>query len=257
MPPRRALRIFALVYALILGTVTACQPPVGSSAGSGASQANQSPKRVTAVVMGELNALNAKVNTSMATIGQRGQDEAERLVNSGLTVLDAQGARHPQLADQFPTSENGLWQIFPDGHMVTTWKLHPGAHWHDGVPFTTDDIVFTYQLVKDRDLATFHIATSDYVQSLDAPDPLTLTVTWTAPTILADDLFSNSGSGGNPAASSLLPRHLLERPYLDNRDSFFELPYWNLEFVGTGPFKLREFARSSYVRLTANDDFVL
>ncbi len=40
------------------------------------------------------------------------------------------------------------------------------------------------------------------------------------------------------------------------RSGLLDLPYWNTGFVGTGPYKLREFVRSNYIKLAANDDFV-
>ena len=54
-----------------------------------------------------------------------------------------------------------------------------------------------------------------------------------------------------------LPKHLLERPYLDDKAGFLEHPYWNQEFVGTGPFKLREWVKGSVVSLVANEEYVL
>jgi peptide/nickel transport system substrate-binding protein len=54
-----------------------------------------------------------------------------------------------------------------------------------------------------------------------------------------------------------LPRHLLERPYLEDPASLALSPYWGAEFVGTGPFKLREWTRGSHAILEANDQYPL
>jgi peptide/nickel transport system substrate-binding protein len=72
-----------------------------------------------------------------------GTSEIEKLVNSGLTVQGARGPLEPRLAEAVPTTDNGMWRVFPDGRMETTWKLRPNIRWHDGVPLTADDLVFT------------------------------------------------------------------------------------------------------------------
>jgi peptide/nickel transport system substrate-binding protein len=244
---RRVQRL-RLWCTFLVTALAACAPPQAAGTPSAAGRAEQSraPKLITAVVMGELNALNSVVNSALSTIGQRGSEEAERLVNSGLSTLDNRGGRHARLAEAFPTTENDFWLVFPDGRMETTWKLRPNARWHDGTRFTAEDVVFTYRVSTDRELAGIPPAGFDSIDAVETSDPLTLTVKWTRPFILADDMFA-----------SPLPRHLLEAPYLENKPTFFELPFWSLEFVGTGPFKLREFARSSHIKLSANDDYVL
>src|SRR5687768_4281853 len=74
------------------------------------------------------------------------------LVHSGLSVKDADGNLRPVLAETVPTLENGLWKLYPDGRMETTWRLRDGARWHDGAPFTTDDLVFSLQVSRDREM---------------------------------------------------------------------------------------------------------
>ena len=70
-------------------------------------------------------------------------------MNPGLSLLDDRGALRPVLAETVPTLENGLWKLFPDGRMETTWKLKPGLKWHDGTAFTSEDFVFAYRVFKD------------------------------------------------------------------------------------------------------------
>ena len=58
----------------------------------------------------------------------------------------------PVLAEAIPSFENGLWKVFPDGQMETTWKIREGARWHDGTPFTSGDVLFTSKLEQDKEL---------------------------------------------------------------------------------------------------------
>lgn len=53
-----------------------------------------------------------------------------------------------------------------------------------------------------------------------------------------------------------LPRHVLEDAYGQNKVAFQGLPYWNQEFVGTGPFKVRDFVPGSQVSMVANHEYV-
>ncbi|HXG36810.1 MAG TPA: peptide ABC transporter substrate-binding protein [Dehalococcoidia bacterium] len=60
------------------------------------------------------------------------------LVFSGLTRLNTRGEAQPDLAES--------WEISPDG-LTYRFKLRPGVKWHSGMPFTADDVVFTYSLL--------------------------------------------------------------------------------------------------------------
>jgi peptide/nickel transport system substrate-binding protein len=54
-----------------------------------------------------------------------------------------------------------------------------------------------------------------------------------------------------------IPKHLLETPYRDAKETFRQLPYWSAEYVGNGPYRVREFVADEHVVLEANDRFVL
>jgi len=57
-----------------------------------------------------------------------------------LASWDPDGNLVPMLAAEIPNIENG--GVAADGLSVT-WKLKTGVKWHDGQPFTADDVVFT------------------------------------------------------------------------------------------------------------------
>ncbi|MEA2642724.1 MAG: hypothetical protein QOF51_4118, partial [Chloroflexota bacterium] len=52
------------------------------------------------------------------SIGRIGKS---RRVNADLSVMDDHGTLRPELAEAVPSAENGLWKVFPDGRMETTW----------------------------------------------------------------------------------------------------------------------------------------
>jgi peptide/nickel transport system substrate-binding protein len=135
--------------------------------------------------------------------------------------------------------------------METTWLIRPGARWHDGTPLTSQDLVFTATVVRDPDLAAaFRDGALERIETVEARDQRTVVVTWNSAYIDADRLFSNE-------LAVPFPRHLLEPTYLENKDGLLHLPYWLSAFVGTGPFRLRDWVQGSHVMLEAYPDYVL
>src|SRR4051812_31365510 len=139
----------AVVWLVVGLTVLGCASPSRSvdqpSAQSGAqsseaTSAPRTPKRLVAAIQGDPFTVYQKLNLSGSV---RGISEIERMVNAGLGNTDTSGVLRPLLAEALPTIDNGQWKVLPDGRMETTWKIRPGITWHDGTPFTADDLVFT------------------------------------------------------------------------------------------------------------------
>ncbi len=205
------------------------------------------PKRITAAIMG--NPPSPYVAMTGGSGGSiPGQGGLEAVVIVALTVRDDRNVIHPQLGEAVPSIENGLWRVLPDGRMETTWRIREGATWHDGTPFTSEDVLFTTRVLQDRELPVSRNPVYDVIQSIQAPDSRTVTVTWKQAFIEADDFLTTQVP---------MPRHLLERTYLDDKANLPALPYWADEFVGNGPFKVREWVRDSHVVLQAYDRYVL
>jgi peptide/nickel transport system substrate-binding protein len=242
----------------ILVVVTACAGPSSApSAGPSdrvAPAQSSGPKRVTAVIRGAPFALAAAVN-EIGAGSVPGVDQVEQLLNAGLSGEDLEGRIQPRLAEQVPSVENGLWKVLPDGRMETTWHLRPNLSWHDGAPFTSDDLVFAMQVAQEP-RAGFAIGQAyELIEKVEAPDARTFTLTWSKPFIRASALF------GTAPTSNLrlmpLPRHLLERPFLEDPTSFTQLSYWTRDFVGLGPFKLVDYLEGSHMEGRANETYAL
>ena len=201
--------------------------------------------------MGDPPTLRNTVHASGGSGSTPGLDTVEDFLNVGLSTLDNRGRLLPRLAQAVPTVEDGLWKVAPDGRMETLWKIRSGAAWHDGTPFTAQDLAFTLTVGQDRELALFRDSIYDAIESAEIIDPQTFVVRWREPFIDADRLF------GTQTPSVPLPRHVLEQAYLEDKENFAQLPYWGPGFIGTGPFKLQEFVRGSHLILNANDRYVL
>jgi len=149
----------------------------------------------------------------------------------GLIRLDSAGRPAPELAAK--------WDVSKDGREVR-FRLRPNVRWHDGKPFTSADVKFTYEEVwmklHPRARSTFAA-----VEALETPDPLTVVFRLRNP---AGVIFSALTSG----ESQILPKHLYEgTDVLTNA--------YNVKPVGTGPFRFKEWIRGDRIVLERNPDY--
>jgi peptide/nickel transport system substrate-binding protein len=234
--------------ALVVGCAPAA--PGGSpspSAGDPAS-GQAKAKRIVVAMMGQPSAFIARMNLTSNTIP--GVANLEQLINAALAEQVRDRTLRPQLAEAVPSLENGLWMLLPDGRMETTWRIREGARWHDGTPLTGEDLVFATTVDQHKDVPLIRPQGYGWVERVEAVDPRTVQVTWSQPYIAADTMFTNG-------FASPLPRHLLGEVFAADVTRFLASPYWSEEFVGTGPFTLRQWAPGAYIRLGANDAYVL
>ncbi|HZT05743.1 MAG TPA: ABC transporter substrate-binding protein [Chloroflexota bacterium] len=239
----RRVRVALLATLLCVGCARAGPTPASPAEPSQSASA-AAPKRIVAATKNVPSFLYYKLHPGPTA----GAEEIGDLLDSGLVITDDSGLLRPLLGEAVPSLDNGLWQVFPDGSMQTTLKIRPRAVWHDGAPLTADDLVFTAALAQDRELAVFHHVGFDSIERLEIVDPRTVLVHWKRPYIEADALFSTR-------FTLPLPAHLLQDPYTESKDTFLELPFWGDEFIGTGPFKVHEYVRGSFLNLRANTEF--
>jgi peptide/nickel transport system substrate-binding protein len=164
------------------------------------------------------------------------------LIFDELITLDAQHNQVPDLAETVPTLANG--GISKDG-LTLTYHLRHGVKWHDGVPFTSKDVKFTWQAIMNKRNNVLAQRGYDQVKSVDLPDDYTVVFHMKAifpPAV--DTLFGESDS-----PYRILPEHLLAKYPNINQVPFNSSP------VGTGPYKFARWLRGDRIILTANPDY--
>ncbi|MEI8146071.1 MAG: peptide ABC transporter substrate-binding protein [Alphaproteobacteria bacterium] len=172
-------------------------------------------------------------------VGSKDQ-EGSRVFYEPLGAWDAEGNLIPVLAASIPTFENGL--LARDGKSVT-WKLKPNVKWHDGKPFTADDVIFNWQYSKDPATAAVTIGSyKDIV--VEKIDDLTVKVLFERPTPFWADPFC--GAGG-----MIIPKHIFA-DYIGGKSR--EAPA-NLRPVGTGPYRFVSFVPGDTLRGERNPDY--
>ena len=178
-----------------------------------------------------------------------GGTETRYLLNAPLTIYDDKGTLMPRLATSVPTIENGGWTVSPDGRMETTWKLRSDVRWHDGAPFTADDLIFGYRVASDPEWA-LGTRVLRSIDEMSAPDPYTLVVRWKNIEIFANQVGLN--------IIPPLPQHSLGELYTTlDKQAFAANPFWADQFVGVGPYKMQQWQRGTFMEIVANDDYFL
>ncbi|WP_395712049.1 peptide ABC transporter substrate-binding protein [Reyranella sp.] len=178
------------------------------------------------------------LNPHFAT-GTKDQD-GSRLFYEPLAGWDAEGNLRPILAQTIPGREDGT--LAPDGKSVT-WKLKKGVKWHDGKPFTADDVVFTWEY--SRNPATATLTSGSYKDVMvEKVDDHTVVVKFPAPTPFWADTFV-------AAAGCIIPKHLFA-DYTGDKSR--DAPT-NLKPVGTGPYKFKDFKPGDLVTGVINTDY--
>src|SRR6516164_3265444 len=132
-------------------------------------------------------------------VGTKDQ-EGSRIFYEPLAAWDPDGNLAPVLAAEIPEIENG--GVAPDG-MSVIWKLKKDVEWHDGRPFTADDVVFNWEYAADPATAATTIGTYKDI-TVEKVDPLTVRVRFDKPTPFWADAFTGTGM--------IIPKHAFE-PY--------------------------------------------
>jgi peptide/nickel transport system substrate-binding protein len=151
-------------------------------------------------------------------------------VTEGLLEYDQDLTPRPQLATS--------WSISPDGK-VYTFKLRENVRWHDGKPFTSEDVAFSILLLKrvhPRGRTTFANVTS-----VETPDPATVRIKLSEPAPYLIKAFA-------AAETPIVAKHIYEGTDATTN------PNGNAP-IGTGPFKFKEWSRGNYIAYERNSDY--
>ncbi|TEA77209.1 peptide ABC transporter substrate-binding protein [Allopusillimonas ginsengisoli] len=174
-------------------------------------------------------------------VGTKDQ-EGSRVFYEPLAGWDPEGRLMPVLAAEVPSVENG--GVSPDAKSVT-WKLKPGVKWHDGKPFTADDVLFNWQYASDPASATVTIGSYKDAH-VEKVDDLTIRVTFDQPTPFWADAFVG-------VVGMIIPKHHFEH-YVGAKSR--EAPA-NLKPVGTGPYRYVDFRPGDILKAERNPDYHL
>jgi len=163
-----------------------------------------------------------------------------RMFYEPLAGWDADGNLVANLAAEIPSLANG--GVAKDGKSVT-WKLKKNVQWHDGKPFTADDVVFNVEYAQNPETATTTIGAYRDVKATKI-DSHTVRLDFKEPTpFWADALVGTNGM--------MIPKHLFDA-YRGSKSR--DAPS-NLKPVGTGPYKFVDFKPGDMIRGEINANY--
>ncbi len=158
------------------------------------------------------------------------------LVYGALAEIGPDGNFYPELAADLPTLNNG--GLSPDGKSVT-WQLRPDILWSDGEPFTSADVRFTWQALRDSGIWAPGF---DLIENIKTPNPYTAVVQYREfyPNYLLQ--FGGNGTG-------VFPAH-----HCGNTDRML---FWdcNFEPISTGPYVLAQWIPGVRLVFTPNPNY--
>lgn len=154
-----------------------------------------------------------------------------------LWFADPSGKLVPNLAAEIPTLANGG---ISEGGLAWKVKLRPGVVWHDGAPFTAEDVKFSLELINAPGFRARTRIGHQYVRDIVVKSPLE--ITWRMEKVYAPYTAML-------AITQILPKHILGKAADPNTAPFNGSP------VGTGPFRWGTRTPGDNITLLANTHY--
>ena len=218
-----------LALALLLGTAAcgSAESTSGESAGEenaseAATASGTAEEEPTTLVYGSGD--YTRINPAMDEHG-----EINLLLFNGLTGHDGDNAVVPALAKS--------WD-FDEETCTYTFHLEEDVRWHDGEPFTAEDVQFTIEAIMDPENGSENAPNFEDVEEITVIDDHTISFRLSAPNVAFLDYMT----------MAILPKHLLEGEDMQTAD-FFRSP------IGTGPYKLASWDEGQAITLEKNADY--
>lgn len=227
-------RIGAIMLAVIIGAaLTACSGAIGSGSRddkemqSGSQIENSEPVNEDAdepVTLVYGSGDYTRINPAMDEHG-----EINILIFNGLTAHNGANEVVPGLAKS--------WE-FDEDTCTYTFHLEENVLWHDGEPFTANDVKFTIEAIMDPENGSENAPNYEDVEEITVIDDHTIAFRLSAPNVAFLDYMT----------MAVLPEHLLEGEDMQT-SSFFRSP------VGTGPYRLADWDEGQAITLEKNENY--
>lgn len=184
---------------------------------------------------GTLNLSVTKFNTLNPLFNQNySVYQLHHLVYESLLTFNENMEIEPLLAES--------WVVSDDGQSVDL-KLRENIKWHDGEPFTSEDVIFTINLIKGniKEVKSKTIFTTSIQQISDVREiePNTIRITFTRP----------FGNALEVMTFPILPKHQFTSDILAKMNSN------SFHMIGTGPYKTEKFESTRTIELVRNEQY--
>ncbi|MGB3306785.1 MAG: peptide ABC transporter substrate-binding protein [Thermomicrobiales bacterium] len=244
-----ALGLGASTVSLILGNTALAQdaspsasPAAGATPAAAYTRPTAGTEGQTRGSGGDLRILVPQAASGLSVHNATGGKDiaAGSIVSEPLLSYAPDTSLLPNLVTQVPSHANG--QLAADLSTVT-FTLLPDVVWSDGEPFTADDVVFTWKWNVDEANQSIDAASWAIISNVEAIDPLTVKVTFAAPTL---GWFQPFGSN----LGAIYPKH-----FWDGKDAAEANKAFGNAPIGTGAFVVEQFAPNDQVIYRANERY--
>lgn len=210
---KRLKRTLSLLLAVVIVlSLTAC----------GKTDKNNDSNNKSTLVYGSND--YTRINPAMDEHG-----EINILIFNGLTAHNEKNEVVPGLAEKWDYDESTY---------TYTFHLREGVKWHDGEPFTAEDVKFTIEAIMNPDNGSENAPNFEEVEEIKVIDNNTVSFKLSAPNVAFLDYMT----------MAILPKHCLDGEDMQESD-FFRKP------IGTGPYKLESWDEGQAITLVRNDDY--
>lgn len=238
------LVVFALALLLVACGGGAIEEPADEGAEAPVEEADADEESADAPAEGGIptgGSINY-VNFEPATLNPYARPEqiawqAIAFISTGLVDLSSEGEWVLELAEEFPSVENGT--LSEDG-LTVTWKLRENLLWSDGEPLTSDDFVFTWEVCSNPASGCAVSDGFDKIESIETPDDRTLIVHY-------KELHS---AWIAQFAAGVLPRH--------GTGAAEDMPEWEWNRTvnpTNGPFVVAEWQAGDHITFVRNENY--
>jgi peptide/nickel transport system substrate-binding protein len=201
----------------------------GDAQGGTTTTATEEPVRggtLVAAIDSDPGQLNPAITTSGSV------HTASELMFNGLVALSPELEPVPELAES--------WEVEDDGALYR-FQLRDDVTWHDGEPFTSADVKYSFEEVLVKLHSRTKASVGNALESIETPDEHTIEFRFTEP-------YAPLLQQLNVTEAPILPRHVYEGTDPQENPA-------NSAPVGTGPFKFASYDPGQEVVLDANPDY--
>lgn len=211
----------ALSAALTLTLLAGCgsSPAVEESASVGGESTGGAKDTIVWAQSGDINSLDFHVGKQYLSYGVTCN------IFDTLVTWDADNNVVPMLATE--------WEFLDEDSIQ--FKLREDVTFHDGEPFTAEDVKYTYERARDHTIVKNNFS---WLESVDVVDEYTVVIN----TIGAYSPVLNALCS---PLCGIMPKHLME----ENENAMAEFP------IGTGPYKFVERSEGEYIKMEANENY--
>lgn len=175
------------------------------------------------------------INLNPCLASDSASTDVHQFLFRGLYTRDWNTSIIPDLATAMPKVTNG--------NKTLTIPLRKDVKWHDGQPFTADDVKFSLEFMLDKKVASPRYAYYEKIEKIETPDKYTVVIHLKEP---------DSALIPNLSYNYIIPKHIWEKV---DRTKVRESEYNKSKPIGNGPFKFVEWKAAERVVLEANPDY--